>query len=371
MVMDNEIQAALTELNNNIDNFIKGNEREINEIKMKMAKPGLPLSKKLDDDTYRRSDFSNYVRNGSDILLKKSLTDKAEEKGGYLIPSEIASRIGDKMAILSPIRSIAKVITISTNSVDILVDSKNPEAGWITSDEIEETASPEIRKIKIPVHEIYAKPMANQRLLDDSEINVEEWLINKISEKMASLENNAFVNGDGSNKPLGFLKYDSEISEARSFGKLQHFCTGADGKIIENTAVDLLIDMVYSLKPIYIKNAKWVMPRSALSIVRKLKNTDGANLWQPSLSEATPPTLLGYPVIIDDDMPAVKVGEISTSMAFGDFYSGYQIIDRQGLRILRDPYTSKPFVEFYVSKRIGGAVVDFDAIKLLKFQDNE
>jgi HK97 family phage major capsid protein len=151
---------------------------------------------------------------------------------------------------------------------------------------------------------------------------------------------------------------------------LQHFITGANGAFADDeSAVNVLIDMVCSLKPIYVKNAKWIMSRSALALVRKLKSADGTYLWQPSLSQSAPSTLLGYPVIIDDDMPAIQADTASTSIAFGDFLSGYQIVDRQGLRILRDPYTSKPFVEFYATKRTGGAVVDYDAIKLLKFEE--
>jgi HK97 family phage major capsid protein len=269
-------------------------------------------------------------------------------------------------------RAISRTITISTSSVDILVDSKLPEAGWAasTDDNRDETDSPEIKKVKIPVHEIFAKPIASQKLLDDSQINVEEWLITKIAEKIAALENNAFVNGDGNNKPHGFLQCESSDEEKRDFGKLQHFCTGIKGNFgPEDKAADILIDIVCSIKPIYVKNAKWIMSRAALAKIRKLKNKDGVYLWQPSASESCPSTLLGYPVIIDDDMPGITEGTESTPIAFGDFYSGYQIVDRQGLQILRDPYTSKPFVEFYASKRTGGEVVDFDAIKLLKFAE--
>lgn len=370
--MDKEIQSALSELNNNLDNFIKANNKEIESMKGKIMNKNntLPLSHNLNDDTYQKSVFANYIRNGESTIFHKSLSDKTNTEGGYLIPSEIITKINEKMIMLSPMRSIAKVITISTNSVDVIVDSKKPDAGWATkTNDRPETEAPEIKKIKIPVHEIYAKPKASQHLLDDTQINVEEWLINKISEKIAMLENQAFINGDGTDKPHGFLKYDSDAQSIREFGKLQHFTTGADGKFInDESAINILIDIICSLKPIYIRNAKWIMSRSAISQIRKLRNKDGNNIWQPSLSALTPSTLLGYPVIIDDDMPILKEGSKSTSIAFGDFQSGYQIVDRQGFTILRDPYTSKPFIEFYISKRIGGAVVDFDAIKLLKFE---
>lgn len=282
-------------------------------------------------------------------------------------------KIDDNLKYLSPMRNICKVIKISSNSIDIIVDSKLPQAGWSANSEGEkETETPEVNKIRIPVHELYAKPKANQRLLDDSEVDVEEWLINKISEKIAELEDDSFINGDGSDTPLGFLKAKSKFGEKREFDELQCFYSGAKGKFKDkDSALNILIDVVCSLKPVHVKNAKWIMSRSALAEIRKLKNRDGLSIWQPSLSESTPSTLLGYPVIIDDNMPELKDGIESVSVAFGDFKSGYQIVDRQGLSVLRDPYTSKPFVEFYASKRVGGSVVNFDAIKLLKFEEQK
>ena len=375
--MDSEIQNAISELGNDLDNFIKNNEKQIEEIKINMMKNekfsagAMPMGNTVE---YAKADFANYIRKGDEVMFTKALSDKTGEDGGHMLPHEIINKINEQLKILSPMRAISNVITISTNSIDMIVDSKEPDANWVaaTTETRDETTSPQITKIKIPVHEIYAKPKANQHLLDDAQINVEEWLINKIAEKIATLENNAFVNGSGTNCPKGFLNYESDdkVDSDRDFGKLQHFITGADGKFTSDAeAVNLLVDMVCSLKPKYAKRAKWIMSRSALSVIRKLKNSDGVFLWQPSLSESTPATLLGYPVIIDDDMPALVDGTSSVSVAFGDFEAGYQIVDRQGLKILRDPYTSKPFVEFYASKRCGGAVVDSKAIKLLKFTE--
>ncbi|MDR1561239.1 MAG: phage major capsid protein [Holosporaceae bacterium] len=374
--MSKGIQAAISELNENINDFVKCNENKYEEMKMNLEKPDnrIPLSKNLNGDAYKKTNFSDYIRNGCEHFLKKSLSDKNGESGGYLVPKETSVKIDERLKFLSPMRAISHIITISTNSIEMLVDSKKPNAGWATSadENRNETDSPEIKKIKIPVHEIFAKPKVSQRLLDDSQIDIEEWLIKKIAEKIAALENNAFVNGDGKDKPLGFLKCESEDAEKRDFGKLQHFYTGAIGAFKDNdTTVNVLIDMVCSLRPIYVKNAKWIMSRSVLAEIRKLKNKDDAYLWQPALSEASPSMLLGYPVIIDDDMPTLTQEMKSISVAFGDFYSGYQIVDRQGLKILRDPYTSKPFVEFYATKRVGGRVVDFDAIKLLKFAEKQ
>jgi len=326
----------------------------------------LPLSKEKDHN------FADFIRKGESSFLTKSLNESSDKDGAVFLPTDIAYQVEEKLKYLSPVRNIAKTITISTNSVDIIVDSKLPDAGWTAeNDERIESDSPEVKKIKIPVHELYAKPKANQQLLDDSQVDIEEWLINKIAEKFASLEDAAFVNGNGHDQPKGFLKYPSSSDETRNFGILQHFCTGTDGAFIDNdSALNILIDTACSIKPIHVKNAKWIMSRSTLAEIRKIKNKDGLPIWLPSIAEATPAVLLGYPVIIDDNMPKLTEGTESTAIAFGDFSAGYQIVDRQGFSVLRDPYTSKPFVEFYASKRVGGEVVDFDAIKLIKFAKN-
>jgi HK97 family phage major capsid protein len=385
-IVHKEINNAITELSRNIDEFIENNDKQLEEMKINMAKyennsaphsaenfsrKSLPLSENLDGDSYNKSTFTDYIRTGSEEIFKKFLNDQKGEEGAFLLPQVVSKLIYNRLESLSPIRSIAKVVSISGNSIEMLADSKSADASWAACDysNLAETNSPEIKKIKILVHEIFAKPKASQRLLDDAQINVEEWLVEKVAEKIATLENAAFVNGNDNNQPKGFLVYDSKPDADRDFGKMQHFLTGVNGDFpadMEST-MDILIDMSCSLKPMYVKNAKWVMSRSVLAKIRKLRTEDGSYIWQPAISASVPSTLLGYPVIIDDDMPPLESGSASTSLAFGDFYAGYQIVDRHGLKILRDPYTSKPFVEFYISKRTGGAVVDFDAIKLLKF----
>jgi len=322
-------------------------------------------------NTETHENFADFIRSGADNFLRKSLNETSDKDGAVFLPQNILQKIDDKMIYLSPMRNISRITTISSSSIDILIDDKLPGASWCAENsERKETSSPELKKIKINVHELCAKPKASQILLDDAQIDVENWLIEKISENFAVLEDDAFINGDGKNKPRGFLK--CKTSRESKPDNLQYFLSGAKGKFADSeTALNTLIEMVCSLKPHHVKNATWIMSRSALAEIRKIKNHDGVSVWQMSMSEATPATLLGYPVIIDDNMPALN-SELGTfSVAFGDFLSGYQIVDRQGLSVLRDPYTSKPFVEFFVSKRVGGDVVDFDAIKLLKFDNAE
>ncbi|MBO4405176.1 MAG: phage major capsid protein [Alphaproteobacteria bacterium] len=342
----------------NINQNTVRNLNKKGETKMKLP---------LNTNTITNEIFSNFIRSGADDFLKKSLNENSDKDGAVFLPSNILRKIDDKLRYLSPMRNISKITTISSSSIDILVDEKLPGANWCAeNNERKETTSPELKKIKINVHELCAKPKASQALLDDAQIDVESWLIEKISENFATLEDDAFINGDGKNKPHGFLKCKTSLENET--GSLQYFLSGAKGKFVNSeTALNTLIEIVCSLKPHHVKNANWIMSRSALAEIRKIKNSDGTSIWQMSMSEATPATLLGYPVVIDDNMPALNTESGTFSVAFGDFFSGYQIVDRQGLSVLRDPYTSKPFVEFFASKRVGGDVVDFDAIKLLKF----
>ena len=345
--------------------FDKNTTKNLNEEGNNQMK--LPLN----IETTEREIFTNFIRSGADNFLKKSLNESSDKDGAVFIPQNILQKIDEKMMYLSPMRNISRVTTISSSSIDILVDDKLPGANWCAENsERKETSSPELKKIKINVHELNAKPVASQVLLDDSQIDVEKWLVDKIAENFARLEDDAFINGDGKNKPHGFLK--CKVSRESKPDSLQYFLSGAKGKFADSeTALNTLIEMTCSLKPHHVKNAIWIMSRSALAEIRKIKNHDGVSVWQMSMSEVTPATLLGYPVVIDDNMPALNSETGSFSVAFGDFSNGYQIIDRQGLSVLRDPYTSKPFVEFFVSKRVGGDVVDFDAIKLLKFDNVE
>ena len=344
------------------DQNITENLKEKGNRKMR-----LPLNIETSDN----ENFAYFIRSGVDSYLKKSLNESSDKDGAVFLPQNILQKIDDKMRNLSPMRNISRVTTISSSSIDILIDDKLPGANWCTENsERKETSSPELKKIKINVHELCAKPRASQILLDDAQIDVESWLIEKVSENFANLEDDAFINGDGKNKPHGFLK--CKTSRESKTDNLQYFLSGAKGKFVNSEmALDILIEMVCSLKPHHVKHATWIMSRSALAEIRKIKNHDGVSIWQMSMSEATPATLLGYPVVIDDNMPALNAEAGTFSVAFGDFLSGYQIVDRQGLTVLRDPYTSKPFVEFFVSKRVGGDVVDYDAIKLLKFDSAE
>lgn len=237
--------------------------------------------------------------------------------------------------------------------------------GWAQEkDARQETETPELTKVRISVHELYARSRATQQLLEDACINVESWLVEKITAQMAETESAAFVKGNGEGKPRGFLSY--EHSEAFQWGRLQALKTGKNGAFPTENPENCLIDLFHLLKPAYLKDAVWLMSRSVQAAVRKLKDpTTHSPLWQPTLSQEFLPTLMGFPVYITDHMPTLTPGEEAPGLVFGNFKQGYQIVDRQSLHILRDPYSAKPYVEFYTTKRVGGDVINFEAIKVL------
>jgi len=277
----------------------------------------------------------------------------------------MSGRIVGKIFETSPMRAYASVQTISTDALEGLYDLDEAAAGWVGETESRaETDTPTLGKWRIPVHEIYAKPHATQKLLDDAEINMEQWLANKVADKFARTEATAFVTGDGVGKPRGFLTYADGTTLP---GTIEQFDTGVNGGFgAAPTGGDVLIDALYGLKAQYRANATWFMNRATTKLIRKIKDSDGAYLWSPGIAAGQPATLLGYPVASFEDMPDPATG--SLSIAVGDMRAAYQIVDRINIRVLRDPYSSKPYVQFYTTKRVGGDVVNFEAVKLVNFQ---
>ncbi|MFZ2872320.1 phage major capsid protein [Zavarzinia sp.] len=317
--------------------------------------------------------FSTFLRKGIDHELpgleKKAMSVASDPDGGYLVAAEMAERIVARLQETSPIRQIASVMTITADAVEGMLDLGEAAAGWVGESEARaETATPQIGLWRIPVHELYAEPRVSQKLLDDASFDVEAWLAQKLAEKMGRAENAAFVAGSGVGSPRGFTTYaTAAVADAgRPWGTLQHVATGAAGAFAAADPGDVLIGLTYALKAGLRAGARFVMARATAAEVRKLKDTSsGQYLWQPGLAAGSPASLLGYPVVEAEDMPAI--GANSLSIAFGNFREGYAVVDRQGIRTLRDPYTAKPQVKFYTTKRVGGDVLDFDAIKLLKF----
>ena len=340
---------------------------------MSVLENRVQLEREEEPSSGHQQAFVGYIRKGLDAPLQqseaKSLSTTSERDGGYFVPSGLQDRLYATLQTTSVMRGLASVRSISTSVLEMLIDKGEADAGWVaeTADRVE-TRTPELAKTRIPVHEMYAKPRATQKLLDDALLNVEEWLAQKVSQKMAAMENQAFLVGDGDNKPKGILAYETVAKEAWEWGKWEEIKTGADGAFVADVGVLSLQDIFFSLKPHYLPGSSWLMSRSAQAVIRKLKEGEnGRYLWEPPLGGSLHPTLLGYPVLIADDVPSLVAGTASKSILFGNFKEAYQIVDRSGTRVLRDPYSAKPYVEFYTTRRLGGAALNFEALKVLNF----
>ncbi len=359
-----------------LDHWVEHKER-LERLETAVRRPALPGADPADllssDQRAHKAAFNGFLRRGVDAglpdLEKKALSVGNDPDGGYLVPADSTGRIVRRIFDGATIRRIASVVEISTDAVEGLRDSDDIGAGWAAeAEDRTETTSAQFGKYRIPAFEMYAEPRATQQMLDDANLDVEAWLSNKLADRFSRLENAAFVVGDGAAQPRGFLSYPTSATAdaTRPWGTLEHLGTGVSGDFAATSPADVLLDLVSALKPGYLANAGWVTRRAVVARIRKFKeSTTNAYLWQPGLQQGHPATLLGFPVTLAEDMPALGAG--SLSLGFGDFREGYQIVDRIGVRTLRDPFTAKPFVKFYTTKRVGGAVVNFDAIKLLRF----
>lgn len=360
--------------------FRDANDERLSEIEKKTAADPLlvakvdRLNKRLETlsislsqpsattmQTETKTAWSRFIRTGDETALieAKSLSS-LDGDGGYVAPIETENMIDRVLEEASPIRRIATVRKIGTGLFHKPVSTSQAAAGWAgETDARPETTAPTLKLLEFPAGELYAMPAATQALLDDSVADVDAWLAEEVRDVFAAQETAAFVGGDGSNKPKGFLSYQGGADA------LQEILTGAAGDFVAGDQYDTLMALTYSLKSRYRPGSSFVMNRRTLSSIRTIKDADGNYVWTPGQEAGNPSTLLGYPVVEAEDMPDIASG--SMAVAFGDFRRGYLIADRQGVRVLRDPYSAKPYVLFYTTKRVGGGVQDKDAIALMKF----
>ncbi len=329
------------------------------------------FSGELDVKTYRhyKAALNNYLRKnnaGSNIDEIKALSVGSDPDGGFAVPPDMGGRIVEMVYETSPVRQVANVVTIGSDALEGINDLNQPTSGWVgETDTRSDTATPQIGEWRIPVHEQYAEPSATQKLLDDAMFDVEAYLTKKIADRLSRMENTAFITGNGIRQPRGILTYAAGVPSASSFNIIEQIHSGAAGAFASTDPGDALISLVYALKAPYRNKACFLMARETLGEVRKLKDSMGRYLWQPDFQMRQGGHLLGFNVVEAADMPVMAAN--SLSIAFGDFSQGYQIVDRQGIRILRDSFTAKPYVKFYTTKRVGGDVVNFEAIKLMTF----
>ncbi|RJL00339.1 phage major capsid protein [Paracoccus siganidrum] len=349
---------------------LQAQEERMNMLDRKTAVRGrAPLSTVAETEVPHRKAFNAYLRSGDDdglrglVIEEKGLTVASD--GGFLAAPQVAETVQRVLHGGASLRRLANVVTVESSVYEVLVDKGELGAGWATEADAEEGAAGGVERISIPVHELSAMPKASQRLLDDAAFDVEAWLAERIADRFSRAEAAAFVTGDGVAKPRGILSYPTAPAGSASDGQIGVVQTGAMGGFPEEAPADSLIDLIYALGAEYRANASFVMNSKTAAMVRKMKDAEGRFLWSDALNAGQSAQLLGYPVLISEDMPDVDIDSIS--IAFGDFRAAYTIVERPDLRVLRDPFSAKPHVLFYATKRVGGGVTDFRAVKLLQF----
>jgi len=338
-------------------------KKQMEALEIKLSHPDLeiPEGGNHPHAEERKAIFLKYLSQGEKAFTPdelKLLSTDDDPSGGYWVVPEMSLKIITQVFETSPMRNLATIESISADALEIAEDLGEAGAGWTTeSDTRTETNTPTLGMRRIPVHELYAMPKATQNLLDDAKIDVASWLATKISNKFSRLENEAFITGDGVGKPRGILTYPAGVANP---GQVEQVNSGANAAVTS----DGLRSLFFRIKSPYINNARWLMRRSTLEAISKLKDNNGQYLWQPGLAHGEPQMLLGKSIEQMEDMPLVVTG--SLSIAFGDFQRAYSIVDRRGIRLLRDPFSAKPFVSFYTTKRLGGDVTNFEAFALQK-----
>jgi HK97 family phage major capsid protein len=320
---------------------------------------------------YKSAFFKVAAGVGIDSLSRderKAMSAGSDPDGGYLLPHSTVGRMVSKIYEQSTMRQLATVTPISTDKLEGLVDNDEADAGWVSElGARTDTGTPQVGKYEIQAHEMYAMPKISQKLIDDAATDVESWLAGKVADKFARVEGAAFTTGNGVGKAHGLFAYATAATsdDSRAWGTFEHVASGTSGDLDATKKADPLFDLIGAFKPQYLQNASWLMRRELRTKIRKLKGaTSDLYLWEPSLQAGQPDRLNGYAVHVDQYVPALASG--SLSLAFGDFKAAYTIVDRIGVRTLRDPYTAKPYVAFYSTKRTGGAAVNFEAVKFLK-----
>jgi HK97 family phage major capsid protein len=369
----NEIQTALRELREGVHNsFSKAEAQErderlnarIDELQSKMEKPiSSPAPADKGEDVKA---FKSWMRTGDDAVLKTMSSTNAD--GGYSIPEEWDRSLLNLMRDQNVMRQLCNVFSVGSEDYKKLVNIHGSTVGWVGETSTRSNTNTAQFAALTPVFgEVYALAHATQKILDDSIFDLGSWLVGEIGDDAAAAEESAFIQGNGVNRPKGFLAYNvvSTADATRSFGDIQYVPSGAAGAWATNKPADAIIDLIYSMKSGYRNGAAFVGPKAVYQGVRKFVDANNAYIWQPSLQAGEPASLLGYPTHESESMPAVANN--SYSLAFANWKRAYYIADRIGTRVLRDPYTAKPYVIFYVTKRVGGFLADSNAVKVMKF----
>ena len=343
--------------------------KALDDLTLKMKRPQLGGPEK-DQPTEHKRAFEAYVRKGETHGLfdieAKSMSVGSNPDGGYLVPAETEAEIGRLLSNASAMRAISDVRQVSASVYKKPFAITGAASGWIGEAAARpETASATLAELQFPTMELYAMPAATQSLLDDSVVNLDQWIAQEVRTVFAEQESQAFVTGNGVNRPKGFTDYAKVADASWTWGNIGYIATGVAGAFAASNPTDKLIDLAYALKAGFRQNAHWVMNRKTQGVIRKFKDGQGNYIWQPAITADGKASLMNFPITESEHMADITTD--SYALALGDFRQGYLVVDRVGVRILRDPYSSKPYVLFYTTKRVGGGVQNFEAIKLMKF----
>ena len=362
--------AETEEKVNKINDDLTKLSKEIAEIIKKSNRPGAKSGGELSaDELEHKEAFADYFRKGKEDglhdLERKALQIGSDPDGGILVPAEIETMIGRVVSKDVAMRRLAQIRTIGAPSYKKPIVTTGAAGGWIgETEEGNETTNPKFSEIEFTPGKVYAEPWATNDMLEDSIMDIESWLASEVETTFAELEGDAFINGNGIKKPRGLLSYDKVANASYSWGKLGYVASGADGAFHTDEG-NALINLVHALKRSYRNSASWLLNDLTVASIRKIKDANDNYIWTPGLQAGVSDLLLGYPVETDDYMP--DVASNSYSIAFGDFKSGYLIVDRRGIAVIRDNVKKKGYTLFHTTKRVGGGVQNFEAIKLMKF----
>lgn len=367
-----EARSELEEKTERINDELGRLSAVVDELAKKANRPGAPGAE--GDEALQaehKSAWLKWVRKGDDAGLAdiehKAMNVGTPADGGYAVPIQQDRDIMRLLTDLSPMRQVCRVMTVGTEDYRKLVNLGGTASGWVgETDARPATAGPTLAQLKPSFGELYANPEVTQKALDDIFFNVEGELSQDISESFAVLEGKAFLSGTGTNQPVGLLtaKTSAEADSARAFGTVQHIATGVADNFPAKDPADILIDLIYSMKAGYRTGAQFMVNSMTLATMRKWKDGDGNYIWQPAMQNGQPGSIFGYGYVTNEDMPSAGAGAIP--VVFGNFQQAYVIFDRVGIRSLRDPYTNKPFVGFYTTKRVGSMIANTQAVKFLK-----
>ena len=364
-----DLKSAVDTYADTAETSIRDLGERLDAIEVKMTRPDSTDDVQTDGGVqYKQAFFDDFILKGDDSGLKDMEQKSLSTASGTLVPQGVDSEIERQLKAQSVLRDYVKVKVVETGSYKRLVSTAGTSAGWVgETDARTADTTPDLNAVTIDTHEIYANSAATQRALDDMTFDAEGWLMEEAAEDFAAAETAAIIDGTGSDQPKGILAYTTteDADDARTFGEVQYIKTGVAGGWKASDPSDDLIDLVHTLNPRYRKGAVFLMNSKTLADVRKFKDADGNFIWRPGLIDGQADLLLGYPVLEVEDMPDIEDG--SNSVLFGNLERAYTLVEREGTRVLRDPYSNKPYVHFYATRRVGGALVNDAAVKLLQF----